>query len=316
MDNLPSRPGRSHWMALSALTALVVVCAHLMRFVPVGSPEVVENRVLAERPRIAVRDFATLRSFREGWDAYVSDHFPPRLWLISGLNYLRYKLGYSGTSRVIVGRAGWLFYDTGDHLGQLAAHTPLSPPEVDAWIDAFQARAAEAGAAGAKYLVFAPPVKERVYAELAPRWGGGFRIGEADADRIDAEMDKRGVVGFSTPIADLRSARGDVIYTPYDIHWTGKGGHIGYLNLLGMLNKLGLGATPLPLSRFEQAAIPLEAQPRDVAGMLGVSSFVRQNYPRYENAADSAALRTEYLSAKQDWTGPRVITTGHPGPVL
>src|ERR1043165_821225 len=75
-------------------------------------PEIVENRVLAGLPKFPKR-LSELGAYSKDMDAYISDNFPARPYFISALNYLRYKAGYSGTSRILVGNDGWLFYDDG-----------------------------------------------------------------------------------------------------------------------------------------------------------------------------------------------------------
>jgi hypothetical protein len=44
--------------------------------------------------------------------------------------------------------------------------------------------------------------------------------------------------------------------------------------------------------------------------MLGISSFVGQTFPRFENTSLEAGLKTTYLTDKTDWTSPRIINTG------
>src|SRR2546423_12373690 len=87
-------------------------------------PEIIENRVLAELPAVP-KSLSALRDYSKKIDAYISDNFPARPYFIATLNYLRYRLGYSGTSKIFVGHDGWLFYDDGRPLDQARGAAPL-----------------------------------------------------------------------------------------------------------------------------------------------------------------------------------------------
>src|SRR5213075_515709 len=102
-------------------------------------PELGENRVLAGLP-VFPNNAADLRAYPKKIDAYVIDNFPARPYFISALNYLRYKAGYSGTSRILVGSDGWLFYDDGSHLDQARDAAPLSAKQRQAWVTTLAGR--------------------------------------------------------------------------------------------------------------------------------------------------------------------------------
>lgn len=51
--------------------------------------------------------------------------------------------------------------------------------------------------------------------------------------------------------------------------------------------------------------------------MLGISSFIRQDFPQFSGQAGTAAPAVRYLTERTDWLADRVIETGHRGkPVL
>ena len=312
---------RAHlrWWLLTA--TMVATWALFLAADHLGLPEteMQENRVLAEFPAQPPTSLATLKSYREGVDAYVADQFPARTRLIGAMNYLRYRLGYSGTSRVLVGRKHWLFYDDGGHLRQLRHGEPLSAADADAWAGTLAARTAKLQAQGARYLFVAPPVKEQVYPELAPRWARGAT--GSDGDDLRAAAERAGVpsnllVLRETLIA-ARAQHPDV-YSPYDTHWTGYGAHAAYVALIRRFTELGLAVgEPRPLSDFKRRARTQLQQPQDLAYMLGIASYVRQDFPEFGDERAEAAARTEYLTERRDWTGDRIIDTGATGkPVL
>lgn len=305
------RAALSSYRLLASLLLLGAVLLAI-RATGIPAPELVENRRLAELPpvRELLRNFGT---WRAGVDAWITDQFPARRYLIGGLNFLRYKLGYSGTSRVVVGRQGWLFYDDGTHLGQVRPST-LSEGDVNAWVDELKARSELLRAAGIPYVVLAAPVKESLYRELVP--GYLAAPGRTDAESLAAAADAAGLNSYLDLHAPLRAAKaaGVPIYSAYDTHWTGEGAYVGYAELVQRLATRGLPVQAQPRSTFHPPVPGGALVPQDMAFMLGIASFVRQDYPML--VGDAPAARIHWLGSARDWTADRVIDTGAQGPVL
>ncbi len=310
-----SRDPRSHWRRLIGGTALVVLAAfglpHLVR-----APDIQENRLLAKAPAWP-RDLADAGRFRAAADAYVADHFPPRAHLIGGLNALRMTFGASGSSRVIVGQDGWLFYDDGTHLGAARGYPELSDAEARAWLAQLAGRREAARRAGAAYVVLVAPTKEAVYPLWTPGWFG------LDANRAAVTLsrlaDKATGGDVIYPVAALsQQARwGLKVYSPHDTHWTGLGAYFGYAALMERLAAMSVVANPRPLGAFTEVRTSSLTKPRDLALMLGVASFTTQDFPELGDPAAERLSQTRYLGADHSWTGPRVIDTGAAGkPVL
>lgn len=308
----------NRWAFLAAGVVAIQGLLLAINHVPgIRKPEIAENRALAVAPGVP-RGIAGLKDYREGMDAYMADNFTARTYLVAWVNYLRYRLGYSGTSRVVVGRDGWLFYDDGSHLSQLRHGNVLAAGDVNAWVSTFAARTEALTERGIDYLVVSPPVKERIYPDKAPAWATQL-AGLADADALAAATRQAGYdnfVALKDALSRQRTVQSDV-YSPFDIHWTGNGAYIGYVQILSALKRLGHAIEPLPLQAFTRIEKPALSQPRDVAMMLGISSFVHQDYVQYHDPRQEAALRVQYLTARHDWTGDRVVDTGQEGkPVI
>lgn len=302
---------RTSILVLGVLLLLVAMFA-INRVPGLNPPVVAENRSLAGIPDLPV-DAKGLGKYREDMDAYVADNFPARLHLISLVNYIRYRLGYSGTSRVAVGKDGWLFYDNGSHLSQARPST-IDSVGTQAWIGTLAARTELLKSQGITYLVVAPPVKEGVYADKAPGWARA-EGGSTDAELLASIAAKVGLENLIALRSALTAARESEprIYSKYDIHWTGLGAYVGYVELLGALKRLGHRLEPLPLAHFPPVEKPVPARPQDVAFMLGIASFVEQDFPQFEDSIGMARAQVRYLTSRQDWTGDRVIETGNPG---
>lgn len=304
---------RAHWIRLTIGCAALLVGALATRFLP--PPELQENRVLAGPPP-PIRSLAELDAFRGATDAYVADRLPPRPFLIATLNRVRMLFGVSGSSRVIVGRDGWLFSDDTTHLGAARNASPLAPAAQIEWLSALAGRREAAEAQGAVYVLLAAPVKETVYPERAPPW---FELAPDRNAVVLAELARASDAGaVAYPHAELRRQAlwGLKVYSRHDSHWTGLGAYHGYAALMRELQRQGVGEGPRPLESFIDVSRAGTTKPRDLALMLGVASFVDIDYPELDDPA-GPPLAVTYLGEGRDWPDPQVVDTGLEGkPVL
>ena len=308
---------RLHWRLLIG-TILVLMAAVWLAPLAVKAPDIQENRILAAKPAWPAhpRDIA---AFRKATDAYVADHFPARRHLIGALNRLRMLAGVSGSNRVILGRDGWLFYDDDTHLGAARGDPAMVGPEIRQWLITLAGRDEYVRAHGARYLVLTPAATEVVYPQHGPAWYNG-----PNPERPTLMLPKlavasgAGEVLYLYPQLAAATRAGQKTFSRHDTHWTGYGAYAGYAGLMTRLHDLGLTTEgPKPLSAFRQNDFPPERGPRDLALMLGVSSFVHLDFPHIDDRAGEGGITTSYLSPKTDWTAPQVVDTGQTGkPVL
>lgn len=291
----------------SVLMAAVAFCICIMlaidRLPGFVRPELGENRNLASLPALP-KNLSDLRAYAKKMDAYINDNFPARPYFIATLNYLRYKAGYSGTSKILVGNDGWLFYDDGSHLDQARDAAPLTTKQRRAWVTTLAGRAEQVRSRNAVYVVLSAPVKELVYPDKAPSWA---RIGHGDAELLEPDARAVGypnLLGLRRTLIRERQAHSD-IYTPYETHWTGYGARAAYVTLCERLNELGFPIQPTSASDFTLA----DAHAQDLARMLGISSFIQPYFPRLQHPIQ-ANLKQTYLSETGDPNRPHIIETG------
>ncbi len=308
---------RTHWRLLVG-TILILIAAAWIAPLWIKPPDIQENRVLAQKPPWP-RRLSDVNAFRAAADLYVADNFPIRPHLIGLLNRVRMLVGVSGSSRVIVGRDGWLFYDDGTHLGAARGDPPMLGPQVRAWLSTLAGRNEAVRAAGATYLMISPPVKESNFPQHAPTW-----FGRPNPDRFAitlptlARQSGAGEVLYLAPQVGAATKAGQKTFSLHDTHWTSYGAYAGYVGLMNRLHAQGLTEGPKPLSDFVKVPLHGSARPRDLALMLGVSSFVDLDYPNFEAPAAVKKIRAiTYLGSRRDWTAPQVVDTGEVGkPVL
>ena len=300
-----------HWRALIGLTLACLVGAFLAPHVA-RPPELQEKRALAEFPRWPEGP-GDLARFRHGVDDYVADNFPARPFLIGGLNILRLPLMTTGSERVIYGRQGWLFYDDGTHLGAVRNDPPMTNRQAQTWLEHLAGRTEALKARGARYLIVVPPQKETIYPGMGPPWYRGPDP-QRPAVRLSRAAGESGVgeVLYLHDALATPARWGLKTFDRLDTHWTGLGAYEAYVAIMARLQALGVGEAPRPLSSFHEIP-PAATDPRDLALMLGVASFLKPDHPRFDDPQANATLRVTYLSANHAWTGPRVIDTGQLG---
>ena len=302
---------RLHWgLLVGTIVALLAAAWLAPHWVP--PPDIQENRVLAAKPAwpAALSEFD---AFRKQADAYVADHFPARPHLIGLLNRVRMLAGVSGSNRVIIGRDGWLFFDDDTHLGAARGDPPMSAPEIRNWLMNLAGRTQYLRSRGIPYLVVSPPVKETLYPQHGPWW---YRGPSPNRPAIFlprlARATGAGEILYLRPEIAAATRAGQKTFSLHDTHWTGYGAYAGYVGLMNRLHAMGLTDGPLPLSTFQQMSLG-RTGPRDLALMLGVSSFVDLDFPHFDNLPGEAKIDVTYLTDKTDWTSPQVVLTRNPG---
>lgn len=303
-----------HWRALVGLTVLTLAGGFLLPKLA-APPELDEQRVLATLPA-PIRGPGDLEDYRNELNAYVADRFPARPYLIGWLNAARMPFGVSGSGKVIVGRDGWLFYDNDTHLGEIRNDPPLGAPTARQALYYLAGRTEFLQQRGIKYLLVSPPQKEALYPQFAPYW---FKASTQRPALVLPGMARAAQAGDIIYLHDFMrepAKSSQALFSRHDTHWTGLGAHYGYVGLMNRLKAMGVGEDPRPLSDFQANPVALWG-PRDLAMMLGVSSFVKLTYQDHSDKQAEGRLNTVFLGENRTWTGPQVIDTGQAGkPVL
>ncbi|KAA8559044.1 hypothetical protein FX985_05412 [Pseudomonas extremaustralis] len=309
-DVLSSKPIApiSSWRALIIGILLAVALFHLFPLLKLKNPDIAENRVLASAPELPKNpnDWSALPA---KLDSYVMDNFPLRDFLISGLNFFRYKLGYSGTSRIIVGQHGWLFYDDGTHLSIISGSLMLDDTSIDYWVKGFQQRAEYLKRKGMKFYFMVAPVKEDIYPEHRPEWMPANRT-TTEIDKIISAAKSAGYDQIVDPRAALLTEKyNQKLYDEYDTHWTGLGAYIGYRQLMTRMAQDFPDMAPLPISAFKPLSPSSSEQPRDLSLMLGIADFVPHNRVTFAGVLTHDPNKTTFLSDNHSWVAPQILHT-------
>lgn len=296
------------WIPLILSTSLIILGAQLFPLFSVQEPTVIENRVLSAPPNIP-SSITELEAFPKQLDAYTQDNFPVRKYLISTLNLIRYKLGYSGSSRILVGQNGWLFYDDGNHLGIISGKLKLDSASVQTWVTGFRQRLNYLNGKNIKFYMMLPPVKEDIYPENRPLWMPKSRI-TTEIDDIISSTHEAGFTQLVDPRAQIiKEKNKQRLYDEFDTHWTGLGAYIGYEALMSRVSQDFPDLEPLPLSHFIPSALSPVHVPKDLSLMLGIADFVPHDRISFATYPHHDPSKTVFLGDRQDWTAPQILHT-------
>ncbi len=234
-----------------------------------------ENRTLASRPELKLNK-KDLASYPARLESYFNDRFGFRARLIQWLNLLKVAaLGVSPTSKVIIGRDGWLFYGDLD-IPYFRAVEPLTLGQLRNWQKRLEQRQSWLAARGIPYLIVFTPLKSTIYPEFMPHTYN--RVGAVSRlDQLLAHLkanSKLAIVDLRPPILDEKS-RHQVFYRT-DTHWTNRGAYVGYTQIVKALSAWFPQLEPLPRSAFEELQI---SEPgRDLALLLGMQPYYWDRY--------------------------------------
>ena len=109
-----------------------------------------------------------LAEFPAQFEAYYNDAFGLRDPLIRGNNLARVSLlGVSTSSKVMIGKRGWLYYAAEGAVDDLGAVIPCRE-ELERWARALEERRDWLARRGIRYLVMFAPNKHTIYPEFCP----------------------------------------------------------------------------------------------------------------------------------------------------
>lgn len=191
-----------------------------------------ENKELATFPKFSLSSL-TSGSFMQGFDRYISDHFPGRPWWIGTKTEMELSLGKKEISGVYVLKNRLVL--------QVKEPDPAIVNDSVAAIGAF----AERHAATPVQLMLVPTAQEIYRSELpenAPAANQANFI-----DDVYQRLKRSKVLGVDV-MNTLSSAKSEPIYFRTDHHWTPLGAYYGYS---AFIKQSGAGASAIPLSSFD-----------------------------------------------------------------
>ena len=227
------------------------------------------------------------------------------------VNYTRYRAGYSGLSKIIVGKDGWLFY--GPNINEGIGTQRFTPSSLRDWMTGFEKLNAYAKARGAFLYVLPASQQETIYPEKLPEWLARGAQPTIDLDQI---LDAGHQIGNDAIIdarAALKAAKASrAVYGPYDLHWNGNGAYVAYRALMERVSRDFPNVEPLAQEKFRGRR---DTQ-NNLALMLGIGNFVTDEQTVYADAPVHDPARTTYMSERKGWDAPQILQTDGPSLTL
>ena len=231
-----------------------------------------EKRMLAKFPQF--HGIVQLKPFIVGVEDYFNDHFGFRNRLIRWNNRWKRKLfGEAQTTKVIIGRNGWLFFGEGTFV-HLTRQSRFSEKDLGNWQKLLESRRDWLAKRGIKYIFVIPPDKHSVYPEYLPEWMVESKL-PSEVDQFLEYMHAHSTV----PVLSLRqplieAKKLDITYLATDTHWNSFGAFVGCQELIKALSLQMPSLKPLTMDAFNHQ--PMDAPAGDLAIMLGQEGSLKE----------------------------------------
>ncbi len=255
----------------------------------IGSMADSEKRVLAPLPsfvpdeeELAMAETAldayviTVRALPRRFEAFYDDHFGFRTSLIRAHGLVKYHLlRTSPSSKVVLGKDGWLFFDSQRNLETYVAADPFTEEELAAWTTRFAEIQEWLDDRGIRYLLLFAPAKPTIYPEHLP--GNVRKVGETTRlDQVLAHLEEHTEVLALDPRADFLAAKADgKVYYELDSHWTMLGAFVAYRVLAEALREWYPAIDPYEL--HELGREPRVKYGGDLAGLTSLGQDLSED---------------------------------------
>jgi hypothetical protein len=245
--------------------------------VPTGTAAL-EKRSLYTIEQIDLRNVAALANFPTNFERYFNDRLASRYELISNSAFIRYRLFDLGTTSVMVGKHGWLFYKE-KKAEQFIHNFPLfSDGEITYWCNLLEERRRWCAARGIRYLFYVAPISSTIYPECLPD-GCKRNLKDSRLDELLRALKSQTKVQTVDLRPSLKSAKDFPIYLKTDTHWNSLGAFVATQPVLEKLKEWfpNIGS----LSKKELDLVPVNYS-GDLLGLVGASNKISERTLRQD----------------------------------
>ncbi len=253
----PSTPRTVGDLAAIALFVLAIGIPMGARFLDAEADEstLPELRRPLPAPRLP-RNAHELGRYPGAFEGWLNDCFGFRGTLIRWHNVAKvFGFGVTPSDSVVVGPDRWIFTTINRVMDTHRGLAPLSDELLELWKNAFENRRDWLRERGVHYLVVICPGKPTIYPEQLP---ARYPRGETTPlDQLLEYMEWSSDVELVDLRASLLEAKsddrpGDWLYYRYGTHWTQRGDHLAYVEIVRRLQRWFPDMEPWPASAFER----------------------------------------------------------------
>ncbi len=248
---------------------------------------------------------AEVKKFPAAFNSWFRDHFGLRNELIRLHAIFTYHfLNTSPSSKVLLGKDGWLFLTHDYARDDFKSRTPFTNAELQRWKEILESRQQWLAAHDAKLLVVFACDKHLIYPEFLPgsvrRQPGSYRI-----DQLAHFLETHSTVPVISLKESLLEAKAnDRLYHRTDTHWNDCGAYVGYREILGQVQEWFPAASPHPIGRYEK--IEANTPGWDLAKMLGLPDRIPEKNLSLVLPGDSRAKVVERDFEDPKWNNGRI----------
>lgn len=234
-----------------------------------GMISTVENRALAEFPKVFNDDGTINPELKTGFNSWLNDNIGFRDTLMSLNTKIQYTLfDKINSSDVISGKNGWLFYqgEGGISINDFQAKTLYTEKQLKKILKNVTELQEWCDDNGMEFVLMLMPNKEHIYREYMPD-GIEEVHEEKNIDLVVDYIRENSDIKVVYPKEELLKAKEKYdVYYKYDTHWNDLGAYEGYKALMGSLN-----ITPVSFENIETR----EYDSGDLANMAMLSGLTK-----------------------------------------
>ena len=182
---------------------------------------------------------------------YVPDHFGFRRTLVRWHALLMTQaLGVSGTSRVLLGRQGWLFYAGDRALDDYLFVDPFTEAELKNWAETLEWQRQWCARHGIHFLFMVAPNSQTIYPEYLPARIKKTRPGSR-LDQLAGYLSRHTQIEMVDVRSALRARKlAGLLYCRTDSHWNDEGAFVAYQAIVKRVQLWFPFVTPLMREQF------------------------------------------------------------------
>jgi len=194
----------------------------------------VENRNLASMPALP-RSRKDLRKFPQAFDTYYQDHFGFRDIMADLYNHIKFGIGDSPASNVVIGQNGWLFLSGekySDPIGDYRNVNKYGDRTLRAFVRTLEAKYYWLKEKGIQYVFLVAPNKHTIYPEYLPDY-----INKIDGQSALDQIVQYASQNTEVPVVDLRESllknkkNRFRLYFQADTHWNEYGANFAQYDI-------------------------------------------------------------------------------------
>ena len=199
-----------------------------------------ENRTLYEKPNI---ELSTIDKYPSNYNNYYNDHIPFKNEIVNLRSKILYKINVSGNDRVIIGKNGWLFYNSaaandGDSIADYQKTSSFTDNELKNIKNQLNNVNSFLSKKGIDFYLFIPPNKETVYSDYLDNLIKIDYNKSSKTDGLINYLKSSTNLKIIDPKKELINKRSiSETYLKYDTHWNNYGAYIGVSSLVEKIEK-------------------------------------------------------------------------------